>query len=402
MIQKPSPPSSLGSNPSQHWKRQSRIAVLASVMTLVCLSSSHAQPLRITQTTSLIRHAQPRLGQASAWAMDLHDVLLSNNIPIERENLCAAIAIIDQESNFHADPEVAGLGTLSEKTLLDKLARIPVAGRLALAWLEKTPAPDGSFMDRIRGAKTERDLDLVYRGLIEHLSRSSNLDMVLQLGVLNSMIEERNDIDTVGSMQVSVKFALDETKMQRWLPMSLNDVYAVRDQLYTRRGGMYFGVKQLMGYDTGYSRKIFRFADYNAGRYASRNAAFQQSVSQLSGEKLATDGDLLSYSKLGKVLVKITATESAIRKASQRHQLDLSDKQIRADLLQEKELGFTGTRTFLAIRNKAKATSGKVTAFANIPDIALDSPKLHRGFTTRRFAESVNKRYQSCISVKIP
>ena len=64
--------------------------------------------------------------------------------------------------------------------------------------------------------------------------------------------------------------------------MTLDDVYAVRDQLYTRQGGMYYGVKQLLGYDTGYAQKIFRFADFNAGRYASRNAAFQQVVATLS------------------------------------------------------------------------------------------------------------------------
>jgi Protein of unknown function (DUF1615) len=385
----------------RQFQQTSLLSALLVVLATILAQPAYSVPLTTAQTTKLIRRAQPALRDANGWALDLHDVLQQHELGTERETVCASLAIIDQESNFKADPEVAGLGKLSENALQEKLGRIPLGGRFALAWLEKTPSPDASFMDRIRSARTERDLDLAYRGLVTHFGETSNLDVVLQLGVLNKLIEERNEIDTAGSMQVSVKFALDETREKRWLPLSLSDVYAVRDQLYTRRGGMYFGVKQLLGYDTGYGQKIYRFADYNAGRYASRNAAFQQSVVQLSGEKLALDGDLLSYGKDGKPLSKITSTEKAIRLASKRHKLELTDNQIRADLLREKQLGFTGTRTFLAIRDLAQVTAGKVVAFAMVPDIALDSPKLRSKFTTRRFAESVNKRYRACMAAKL-
>ena len=389
-------------SPYQSKRKSTQCAtLLLTALFTVFAALAEAAPLSTEQTTKLIRRAQPKLRDANGWALDLHDVLQQHDLGRERETICASLAIIDQESNFKADPEVAGLGKLSEKALQEKLGRIPLGGRLALAWLEKTPSPDASFMDRIRSARTERDLDLAYRSLVTHLGETSNLDMVLQLGVLNKLIEERNEIDTAGSMQVSVKFALDQTREKRWLPLSLSDVYAVRDLLYTRHGGMFFGVKQLLGYDTGYGQKIYRFADYNAGRYASRNAAFQHSIAQLSGEKLALDGDLLSYGKDGNPLSKITSTERAIRLASKRHKLELSDQQIRSDLLREKQLGFTGTRTYLAIRDSAQVIAGKVAAFAMVPDIALDSPKLHSKFTTRRFAESVNKRYRACMTAKL-
>ena len=307
-------------SPYQSKRKSTQCAtLLLTALFTVFAALAEAAPLSTEQTTKLIRRAQPKLRDANGWALDLHDVLQQHDLGRERETICASLAIIDQESNFKADPEVAGLGKLSEKALQEKLGRIPLGGRLALAWLEKTPSPDASFMDRIRSARTERDLDLAYRSLVTHLGETSNLDMVLQLGVLNKLIEERNEIDTAGSMQVSVKFALDQTREKRWLPLSLSDVYAVRDLLYTRHGGMFFGVKQLLGYDTGYGQKIYRFADYNAGRYASRNAAFQHSIAQLSGEKLALDGDLLSYGKDGNPLGKITSTERAIRLASKRH-----------------------------------------------------------------------------------
>ena len=370
---------------------------------LLCLATygpAQAQDINVGMTTRLIRAAEKSVIDPQGWAIDLHDVLQQHDFPQTMENICAAVAVIDQESGFVADPAVPGLGALSEKAIRGKLSKVPIGGSIALKWLENNPSPQASFMARIRNAKTERDLDLAYRALVDHAGQATSMDLILKLGLLNKMIEERNEIDTAGSMQVSVKFALAEAKKRRWLPMTLDDIYGVRDHLYTRQGGMYYGVKQLLGYDTGYAQKIFRFADFNAGRYASRNAAFQQVVAALSGEKLSLDGDLLSYGKDGKALKAATTSEKAIRQAVTRHKLGLTDNAIRADLLLEKTAGFAHTRTFTALRDRYVATSKKPPPFATIPDITLNSPKLTRGFTTRRFAESVNKRYQACMALR--
>lgn len=366
---------------------------------LFCVTAAHTESLiSVAVTTKLIKAAEKSTIDPQGWAIDLHDVLQQHGMAESKENICAAIAVIDQESGFVADPVVPGLGKLSEKALRDKFGKVPIGGAIALNWLENNPTQQASFMARIRNARTERDLDLAYRSLVDYAGKTTSLDVVLKLGFLNKLIEEKNEIDTAGSMQVAVKFALADAKNRRWLPMTLDDVYGVRDHLYTRQGGMYYGVKQLLGYDTGYSQKIYRFADFNAGRYASRNAAFQLVVEKLSGQDLAIDGDLLSYGKDGNPLSKVTATEKAVRMASTMHKLGLDDKTIRADLLKEKGVGFTSVRSYISLRDRYVIVAKKPAAFAVVPNIVLSSPKLSSSFTTQRFAESVNKRYKACIN----
>ncbi len=371
-----------------------RVTAIIFVTPLIFNTALAQSPeLSVAETTSLIVKARQSTLDPQGWATDLLDVLREQNQPLSRENVCASIAVIDQESNFVANPEVAGLGALAEKTLMEKADRIPILGRVALQFLESTPSPASSYMQRIRSAKTERDLDLTYRSMVEDASKRTSLSFVVESGLFNQMIEDRNDINTIGSMQVSVRFAVANAKKQRWLPMSLKDVYAVRDELYTRRGGVYYGVLQLLGYQSGYNRKIFRFADYNAGRYASRNAAFQNIISTLSNIKLMKDGDLLLYDKDQRPLKKVSESEKALRVIMTKYRLPIDNTQLRRDLEKEKNVSFVATETFSAIRGLAKQPA----PFAEIPTIELNSPKLKRRMTTLSFATRVEKRYLKCM-----
>ena len=364
-------------------------------------SFTQAQEASIAYTTKLIRKARPNVADPQGWAIDLLDVLRTQSLPASRENICSAIAIISQESGFVADPAVPGLGTLAEKSLQTKLGRIPILGRMALNFLETSPSLGESYMARIRAAKTERDLDMTYRSIVDDAGKRSSLGLLVQSGLLNQMIEDRNDINTIGSMQVSVRFALAKARESRYLPMNLADVYAVRDDLYTRHGGMYYGVKQLLGYDSGYTRKIYRFADYNAGRYASRNAAFQKIISVLSKTNLATDGDLLLYNKDQQPMQKVSSTETALRKVIAKSNLGIDDKKLRIDLSKEKSADFPATQTYLQIRDLYARTAKRAVAFAEIPSIELNSPKIRRRMTTQNFAESVDRRYKGCVALKL-
>ena len=367
-----------------------------------CSASNAAEGEALSRrgVARLITAAEKNVKNPQGWADDLLDVLKLHDLPASKENICAAIAIIDQESSFVADPAVASLGKISEAALRAKMDKVPVLGRIALHFLEVTPSPADNYLKRIRAARTERDLDLVYRAIVADAAKQSGIGLVINSGLLNRQIDGRNEIDTIGSMQVSVDFALETAKRRRWLPMSLDDVYALRDELYTRHGGMYYGVLLLLGYETGYDKKLYRFADFNAGRYSSRNAAFQSQIAELSGSALAADGDLLLYDKSGKVGSDVSNTEKALRAVLKNSSFELADEDIRKDLLREKDNDFVQTLTYSALR----ATYGQVTkkrpVFAMVPKIALSSPKIRSKMTTRIFAESVDRRYQSCMARK--
>jgi hypothetical protein len=380
--------------------RSFRNGILASFCTCLLASplAAEAPNVTIAQTSRLIASAEKGVAEPEGWATDIFDALRAHGLPVSIENVCSTIAIIDQESGFRANPPVPGLGEISEKAIREKLS-IPIVGRLALNFLENNPTPETSFMKRIRAARTERDLDLAYRALLQDASKRASLDLVVRSGLFNKLIEDKNEIDTIGSMQVSVKFAIDMTRRGRWLPMTLTDVYAVRDRLYTREGGVYFGVAQLLDYETPYNSKIHRFADYNAGRYASRNAAFQTMLAKLADLPLARDGDLLAYGKSGAVSSSVTATEQAMRKANAVYKLGLSDKQIRDDFLLEKKLEFDQSKTYLALTSRFQRKTGQEAFIAQVPQIELASLKFE-GFTTERFARNVYKRYQTCLKAK--
>jgi hypothetical protein len=367
-----------------------------------CSVSNAAEALALSTpgVARLITAAEKNVKAPQSWAADLLDVLKLHDLPASKENICAAIAIIDQESGFVADPAVTGLGKISEKALRAKMDKVPVLGRVALHFLEIKPSPSNNYLARIRSARTERDLDLVYRAMVADAAKQSGLGLVINSGLLNRQIDGRNEIDTIGSMQVSVDFALEVAKRRRWLPMSLDDVYALRDELYTRQGGMYYGVLLLLGYETGYDRKLYRFADFNAGRYSSRNAAFQSQIAELSGNALTADGDLLLYDNSGKVSSGVSNTEKALRAVLKSSSFELPDEDIRKDLLREKENDFVQTLTYSALRATYGQVTGKRPGFAKVPNIALSSPKIRSKMTTRIFAESVDRRYQSCMAQK--
>jgi hypothetical protein len=339
-----------------------------------------ARPLTAAEGRALVARLLPaNVADRSGWATDIYAAIAALQIPATPSNICAAIAITEQESTFSADPAVPGLSAIAWKEI-DKQAERAGVPRLAVrAALLLTSSDGRSYSDRLDTVKTEKQLSEIFEDFIG----------MVPLG--KTFFSERNPVRTGGPMQVSVAFAESHAALKSY-PYPVTG--SIRHEVFTRRGGMYFGIAHLLDYPASYESHIYRFADFNAGHYASRNAAFQSAVTLLSGIPLALDGDLLRYDK-GKPAAEAGSTELAVRSLARR--LDMSASQLRRDLELGRAHEFEKTRLYTRVFELADKTSGTRVARAVLPRILLQSPKITRKLTTDWFANRVDTRHRSCM-----
>lgn len=311
----------------------------------------------------------------TGWASDIQTAFATQHINPNRENICAVLAVTAQESGFQADPSVPDLPRIAREEIHRRAAAHHIPQLLVDTAL-KIHSPDGrSYSDRLQHARTERELSSIYE------------DLVASVPLGRRLFSDFNPVQTGGPMQVNIAFA--EARADDY-PYPVEN--SIRDEVFTRRGGLYFGIMHLLGYQTPYTRKVFRFADYNAGQYASRNAAFQNAVSAATGIPLALDGDLLNP---GAPLDRPGETERAVR--SLRSDLGMNARAIRKALQRSNRLDFDDTALHTRIYALADARTGKHLPRAMIPGIQLDSPKITRKLTTAWFAKRVDARYRRCM-----
>jgi uncharacterized protein DUF1615 len=319
------------------------------------------------------------IADRSGWATDIHTAFAALRIPPSAENLCAAMAVIEQESTWQSDPQVPGLNRIVWAEIEKRRARYAIPKLLLDAALLKT-SPDGrSYRARIDGLRTERQMNALFE------------DMIAELPYGRTLLADQNPVRTGGPMQVSIQFAEDLAREKPY-PYPRKD--SVRHEVFTRRGGLYFGIANLLDYPAGYPEPLYRFADFNAGRYSSRNAAFQAAVARLAGSKLALDGDLLRYQD-GIPSGQTSATQAALYGLASR--LGLSKREMDRDLREEKVPAFGGTALYRRVYALAERAAGAPLPRQRIPGIALKSPKIQRKLTTEWFARRVDGRYQTCL-----
>jgi hypothetical protein len=353
-----------------------------------------APPLSRDQIAELI---DKRAKDRPAWAQAVSDALTLTGQPVDPPSVCAVLAIIAQESTFQEDPVVPGLAKLVEARLERHRSKLGPLGRPVFARLlgGHSPTDPRSFEERLKKVRTERDLDRVFRDLLAHYeySHPAAFEAATLAGRLFDLqsLAELNPITTAGPMQVSVHFA------ETWAREHGGDPARVREALYTRAGGVLYGTARLFGHRAGYPKMIFRFADYNAGVYASRNAALQGQLSRLMNVPLARDGDLQRYEKDGSPSGDDSQTCKALLLFRARNAPQLSEDQVRADVGLEKSYAFEATATWRALQAAFTAKLGRAE-YAALPDVMLESPKIARKLSTAWFAESVDRRYQACLA----
>ncbi|OOR83855.1 DUF1615 domain-containing protein [Moraxella canis] len=366
----------------------------------VILSGCDAVKQTITQDKPTLSDAQitklipKRVKNAKLWAADISDIFDDLSLPKTTQNICTAIAVIDQESNFHADPSVPNLGNAALKAIDDKLED-KLGKNMASVFrtmLETRPTPENNFIKQIKAVKTEKQLDELYREIFDYFAKTYKVSPLTNITRLSGQgIDERiNPVTTLGSMQVHIDYA----RAHRRASMSDRDL---RADLYTRYGGLYYGIHRLMMYRAEYDKPLYRFADYNSGVYSSRNAAFQQRIATLSGDTLAIDGDLLLY-KDGSPLSKTSDTEAAAIRLLTNAAKPVSARQIRADFKKEKTSAFEQTATYRAVGEMFTDKFGRTPAYAIMPKVVISGPKLSQDFDTNWFATRVDKRYQTCMT----
>ena len=324
----------------------------------------------------IVRLMPAGAGDREGWATDIQAAFAAQSIAPSTANLCAVLAVAEQESGFKAAPVVPGLAKIARQEIDRRAASKHVPGFVvdAALWLK---SPDGRrYSERLAAARTEQQLSAIFQDFIGMVPLGRRL-----FGGLNP-------VHTGGPMQVSIAFA--EAHAQGY-PYPLRG--SIRDEVFSRRGGMYFGIEHLLGYPADYPQPLYRFADFNAGRYASRNAAFQNAVSVASGIPLALDGDLVSPD--AGFDDPAGATELAVRSLATR--LDMGAPAIHRALEQGERQDFADTKLYARVFALAERMDGKPLPRAMLPGITLKGPKITRKLTTAWFAKRVDERWQRCM-----
>jgi hypothetical protein len=332
-------------------------------------AESHALVMRL-----LPERVPDRIG----WATDIYAAFAALELPANADNVCAAIAVTEQESTFQATPAVPGLAKIAWKEIDERAGRLGIPVVVVRTAL-KISSPDGrSYSERIDKARTEQELSDVFEDLIG----------LVPMG--RSLFGSLNPVRTGGPMQVSIAFAQQHAQDRRYpYPMKDN----IRGEVFTRHGGMYFGIAHLLDYPASYERQLYRFADFNAGHYASRNAAFQNALAIATGKDLVLDGDLIDHSAGASGAPG--RTEMAAR--SLRARLEMSDAAIRSELEKGDTEGFDRSPLYRRVFELAQQRREAQLPRAVVPKIRLRSPKITRNLTTEWFAQRVETRYRRCL-----
>src|SRR5262245_8817107 len=168
-----------------------------------------------------------------AWAVDIFAAFEALSIRPTTENICAVVAVTEQESTFQVDPPVAGLPAIARREIDTRAARYHIP-EMALNGALSLQSPTGAtYRERLDKVRTEKELNDIFEDFIN----------IVPLG--GRIFGSLNPVHTAGPMQVSISYAEQHADTKKY-PYPVHST--IRNEVFTRRGGMYFGIAHLLDY----------------------------------------------------------------------------------------------------------------------------------------------------------
>lgn len=365
---------------------------------------SREQAVRMERVLFRDKHGQ----DAAPWLEALNMAFHRLGIPCSNEGfLLLALTTIQLESGVRADPPLVNADL---EALFDyKLQEIRQGNLLAEKVLDRARFDDALRsrlrQDTRRGhVKTEGDLGRYVEGeLREWVAEYMLREFFIPLAVGRFAVQQAlsNPVNTIGPMQVNVAKAYRNALGRQ---EALDGPSAMQKLLLDPGTALYRGVLEgvhqlWIGYAYYGTRMnpedavLYTAADYNAGEFSSRNAAFQERVSLLSGHELLLDGDLLLYDGPSPRL-KASNTEAALLTLG----AGLQPDKLRTDLLLEKQNGFDKTKTAGEVCRLYRERRNKSCLMARLPSGAVNEAarlKTGQASTPARYARAYLRRWRS-------
>ena len=352
---------------------------------LLAACATPEPPARPAPTPEAVRaqiaSAMPTtVADRAGWAVDVYAAMTALGVETTPANVCSVLAVAEQESGFKADPPVPGLGRIARAELERRAAGAGVPQLVVQAALAVRSPDTRTYGERIDAARTEKEVSDLFDDFVDEVPLGRRL------------LAGYNPVRTAGPMQVSVAYAEAHVKAK---PYPYRLPARVRDEVFTRRGGLYFGIAHLFDYPARYESHLYRYADFNAGHHASRNAAFQNALARATGIPLDLDGDLLVP---GAAMEQPGATEAAARSLLPRLERGATEASLRRALEAGDGPAFEESRLWARVFELGDAANGRPLPRAVIPTIRLASPKITRPLTTEWFARRVEERQKRCLA----
>src|SRR5882757_9136064 len=160
-------------SPFRRWRSVGPLWMLVGAALLASCASERPMPanapaaLSPAQGRALIDRAlPPAVPDRAGWVTDLYAGFAAQAIQPSHENVCAVVAVIEQESGFRVSPVVPGLGSIAWREIDSRAEHAGVPPLIVHTALQLKSSTGRSYSDRIDAAKTEKELSDIFEDFI--------------------------------------------------------------------------------------------------------------------------------------------------------------------------------------------------------------------------------------------